>query len=175
MLFRICPSKRKQIKKTAKGGIILMIYDLIAHIDRYPFPEKLKTALDFLAANDLSDKAPGKYTVDGTDITYTVMEKDVTAPCTVYESHKRYADIHFVIRGTEVFRMIDRADTKETAAYSEKDDYALYAQTAGSPTELIVRAGEFVVQYPDELHQPNNVLPSGDHHLKKAVVKVRMA
>ena len=152
-----------------------MIFDSIKNASRYPFPERLKKALDYVASHDLNALPIGKTVIDGDDIYVNVMEKDVSSEGTVYESHERFADIHVVIEGIEVFRMIDRQYVKATTAFNEADDYTLFEKIGGEPTTVVVHPGEFVVQYPEEIHLPNNVLPDGPTHLKKAVVKVRMA
>ena len=152
-----------------------MIFDSIKNASRYPFPERLKKALDYIASHDLSVLPLGRTEIDGGDIYVNVMEKDVTGEGIVYESHERFADIHVVIEGVEVFRMIDKRYVKATTDFNEADDYTLFEKTSGEPTTVVVHPGEFVVQYPEEIHLPNNVLQSGPTHLKKAVAKVRMA
>lgn len=151
-----------------------MIYDNIRFADRYDqVGGNLWEALEYLKTTDFSRAESGKWSVNGEKIKCTLMDKTVEAPCEIWESHKNYADIHFLIEGSELFRVADENSAEEITAYSAEKDCTFYRNT-GESLILTLRPGDFVVQYPGEIHQPNNVPECGKTRLRKVIVKVYM-
>lgn len=151
-----------------------MIIDTINHLDRYTFEGNMGKAFAFMKTADWSRIPFGKTEISGDDVYVNVMQPDVSKPCEVWESHDRYADIHLAIAGAELFRCLPPEDARIKKEYSEEDDYSLFEQVSGSATETVLVPGAFAVQFPGEIHQPNNIPDGTERYLKKAVLKIRM-
>lgn len=152
-----------------------MIYDSLDHLSRYSLSERFQKAFEFLKTDAFAHmKAGEKVIIEENTITCSVMEKDITEPCTVWENHKRFADIHVVLQGCEAFRMAEESSCTIKTPYDAEKDGQFFNLIGGEKTEILLHEGHFTIQYPGEIHQPNNVIGKMPAHLKKAVLKVRV-
>ena len=81
-----------------------MIFSSIEHArDNDLSAARFAKALAFLAREDLAALEPGRHEIDGDEVFANVQEL-VTVPAGEknYEAHRRYADIHYVVSGTEL-------------------------------------------------------------------------
>ena len=144
-----------------------MIFDSLKHIDNYQGLGRVYEALKFLVETDLSATELGKYELTD-DIYYMVQEYD-TKPKTVSEVHEKYIDIQLVLSGEEVIGVAPIECEKELVdAKPEKDVWHYTCDTQ----PMTLRAGEFMVLYPSDIHMPSATL--GDPAaVRKVVVKVK--
>lgn len=89
----------------------------------------------------------------------------------LYENHKVYIDIQFVLEGTETIRVTDVEDLTLSTNYDEDTDAALYE--LGDGTDVKLAAGDFVILYPHDAHVPK-LMTGSPADVKKIVVKVKM-
>ena len=83
-----------------------MIYSsLKAQSAQCKWPEPFQKAFDFLKNSDLEHMEVGRYEIDGDDI-YAMIQKQTTAAPEnkKAESHYKYIDIQYLIRGEEMHR-----------------------------------------------------------------------
>jgi YhcH/YjgK/YiaL family protein len=144
-----------------------MIFDSLKHIDNYQGLGRVYEALKFLVETDFSTTELGKYELTD-DIYYMVQEYD-TKPKTVSEVHEKYIDIQLVLSGEEVIGVAPIECEKELVdAKPEKDVWHYTCDTQ----PMTLRAGEFMVLYPSDIHMPGATL--GDPAaVRKVVVKVK--
>ncbi len=149
-----------------------MIIDNIKNADKYAgLHPSFAAAFEALAAIT-SDTPDEKITVDGDNIfinlaTYT--NKNVK-DC-LFESHKKYLDIQYVITGGELIDVCETDDLKATDDRLDTDDIAFYENTDVFSTAYL-REGDFVILFPGEAHRPC-VAPDGKGiKTKKAVAKI---
>lgn len=135
--------------------------------------DRLGRALEFLAREDLADLEPGRHEVMGDEVFANVQEL-TTVPSGEknYEAHRRYADVHFVISGTELIGVAPVGECEPVGEFSEEDDFGLY--TPGDRESwVVVRPGELVVTPPSDAHKPGCCpAGAGPAPLKKVCVKV---
>ena len=135
-----------------------MIRDQIQHAGVYNslIPAWAK-ALQWLSSHDLPALAPGRHDVEG-DRLFVMIEhgplaerRDADA---VWETHRRYADLQYVVRGAERFGWVPRESglTVKTL-YDAKRDAEFY-QPPVEPTWFTLRAGEFAAFFPQDAHAP---------------------
>ena len=86
----------------------------------------------------------------------------------VFEAHRAYLDIHFVIDGEEGMGYADLSRLTVTKEYDEAGDYLLLS---GAYDKLILKKGDFCVTFPEDAHIP--AMCAGGAGLKKAVVKIK--
>ena len=133
--------------------------------------ERYQRALEFLARPDLAELEPGRHDVMGDEVFANVQDiTTVPAGEKNYEAHRRYADIHYVISGTELLGVAPVAECAPVGEFSEADDFGLY--TPGDREGWVtLREGEFVVTPPCDAHKPG-CCPGEPAPLKKICVKV---
>lgn len=149
-----------------------MIIDSIKNASKYyDVHPSFREAFDALAkiVNDTPDE---RITVDGDNIfinlsTYT--NKNVSE-C-LFESHKKYIDIQYVITGAELIDVCQTDTLKATDDRLDTDDIAFYENSDIFSTAYLTD-GIFVVLFPGEAHRPC-VAPDGKGiKTKKAVAKI---
>lgn len=131
-----------------------MILDSLRHWTRYlSLGSGIRSALEYLHGSDFDRLDNGRYNLDG-DQVYAIVNRYQTKPLTdaVWEAHRKYIDVQFVVRGTERLGYIplDRAPEIVTP-YDFQRDVTLYA-----PGDDMLRfsAGQFAILYPDDIHAP---------------------
>ena len=89
----------------------------------------------------------------------------------LYENHKEYVDVQYVLEGTEIIRVTDAGGLSVTNEYNSENDVALFALADG--TDVKLGPGDFVVLFPHDAHVPQLMSGSPDD-VKKIVIKVRV-
>lgn len=151
-----------------------MIFSSIEHVrDNDLSAARFAKALAFLAREDLAALAPGRHEIDGDEVFANVQEL-VTVPAgeKSYEAHRRYADIHYVVSGTELICVAPVGECEPVGEFSEADDFGLF--TPGDrEASAVLRAGDLVVTPPCDAHKPG-CYPAGAEPapLRKICVKV---
>lgn len=146
------------------------------------YPASVREGIKFLKEADLDNLPLGRTEIDGDRVYANVMEYETHAAGEeVSESHKRYCDIHCVIRGQEMQACIPySAGLPVKTPYNKEEDYALYAPAAmpfwadGSdfPTKITVHSKELTIFAPGEVHT-SAICPETPEKIFKVVVKCR--
>lgn len=147
-----------------------MIFGNINHLDEYPFlDEKIIQGLRYASSNDMQSLETGRHNICGDDLYFNVAQY-TTAPAEekMYEAHKAYIDVHFMIKGIE---RIDIAfvSSMEQGEYQPECDYLPVSGTAVA--ETIMKEGDFLVCYPEDGHCPG-IQVDEPLAIKKAIFKV---
>lgn len=102
-----------------------------------------------------TDAAEGRHGIDG-DSVYALVQRYRTRPVAEMrlEAHRRYVDIQYLASGREVIHWAALAGLPEPGKpYDAASDAALYATTPDM-TPVQLRAGQFVILFPDDAHAP---------------------
>lgn len=152
-----------------------MLIDRIENHGMYlPLGKKYDVAFSFLLNTDLNKLALGKHTIDGESIFALVNEYETKIEdSVVYEAHKKYVDLHYMVSGTEQIGFSSySSNSKEVRSYSADEDYALY-EAEGSLVQ--VKPEMFAIFFPTDLHMPGISEENGAvGKVKKVVVKIRV-
>ncbi len=107
----------------------------------------------------------GRYELE--DGAYYLITKSVlSAPeGKLYEAHRKYIDIQYIIKGKESMGYADINSVSEETPYKEDGDCALYK---GNGTMLSFEKGDFAVFCPSDAHMPS----CGEGESYKAIIKV---
>lgn len=146
-----------------------MIIDKLTNAKMYDdFQPRLRKGLQFLIENDLNALAVGTYKIDEDKVFVMIQEYD-TKPLEQcrWESHYRYADIQYIIKGEEKMGYTNVENTKIEEADKEKD--VMFLEASGD--FLLVKEGHFAVFTPQDAHIPG-IYGTAPQKIKKAVVKV---
>ena len=146
-----------------------MILDTLDNYHLYQsINERIVKGFEFLHNTDLEAIPSGKHDIDGDSIFALVQEYQTKplAECKL-ESHKKYIDIQYVIRGEE-FMGVTIKNNQTIVEVNEEKDYTFYE---GSTSLVRVSRGMFTIFFPNDLHQPC-VQTEFVSEVKKVVIKV---
>ncbi|WP_171683544.1 YhcH/YjgK/YiaL family protein [Paenibacillus planticolens] len=134
----------------------------------------LRQIMDEIQNVDFSQMDNGKYTVQGDDIYYTVMELSARDKQeTRAEKHNTYIDVHYLIDGQETIGWAGESANLTVVESSIENDYSLYDSAAGEQF-VELTPGMYAVFYPHDVHRPG-LMGREDHNpsrIRKVVVKI---
>lgn len=116
----------------------------------------------------------GIHELRGKSMFVNVMEYD-TLPreeCR-YESHRRYIDLQYTIRGTEGIDYRNRAELVDDGVYDEDKDL-LFHHGAQAACTLAISGSAFCVLFPEDAHRPKVALGEPGP-IRKLVVKIELS
>jgi YhcH/YjgK/YiaL family protein len=131
---------------------------------------EIEKAVEYIRKNGASAE-DGKVELDGKKvyISFQSYESKARKDCK-YESHQNYIDVQYVIAGEEIMVVTDKAGLKEKAPYNAEKDVVFYEDDKAG-TELVLKAGDYIVVYPEDVHMPK-VQNGAPCAVKKAVAKI---
>jgi YhcH/YjgK/YiaL family protein len=148
---------------------------IIDHIDNsylyHVLNPRIRRAFDYIHQVDLSSAGVGRYEIDGENL-YAIVQQYNTKPkeAGVWEAHRRYIDLHYVIQGAEKIGYADLSRLTQGEYDESKDFLPLY----GEGEFLSLENGDFVLLMPQDAHMPgiaiDALLP-----VKKMVIKILVA
>ena len=127
-------------------------------------------AFHFLKSANLKDLPLGKQELEGEHLFVSVAEYyGKQKPDALYESHKKYIDIQYVIEGEEIMGLTTLDKVAVRDPYNEAKDIAFYDFDGGD--YLKATPENFFMFFPEDVHRPS--ITTGDSVLiKKIVVKI---
>ncbi len=149
-----------------------MILDRIENASLYQgLSENFRLAFEALAGLNPAELSPGqKVQLKGDDVFYSVQEVDCKAPDDeYYEAHRVYADIQYIVDGTEYMGWANIRSLTQREEY--KPDIAWYR---GKGTMLCLNKGDFAVFFPEDAHMPCRNDGVNPCRSLKVVVKVKL-
>jgi YhcH/YjgK/YiaL family protein len=133
-------------------------------------PRHWEQAFHFLKSANLKELPLGKQELEGEHLFVSVAQYyGKQKPDALYESHKKYIDIQYVIEGEELIGLatLDKVTVKDP--YNEEKDIAFYDFDGGD--YLKATPEKFFLFFPEDAHRPS--IATGDSVLvRKIVVKV---
>lgn len=70
-----------------------------------------------------------------------------------FESHKKYIDIQYIVKGSEVMDVSNLEDLEIIEEYDENRDFIKYS-AKNSFSSLLIKEKELAIFYPTDAHQP---------------------
>lgn len=134
-----------------------MIYDSAANAALYEsvLPGLCK-ALNTAAAYPTEPYKTGRVVLDGDRLYMNVCtyETKPLSDASFMEAHRKFIDIMYMVEGEETIYILPTEKLKTISqAYDAADD-ALLAETEPDMTAIRLRAGQFVVLFPQDAHCP---------------------
>ena len=128
-------------------------------------------AFAFLRDSNLLTLKPGKYVIDGDNAYATITEApSKTFEQSAWESHRKYIDLQYVIKGEEKIGVAPIATATVIKPYDDSRDAANYNADG---QYYIAIPGTFFLFFPGDAHRPN-IKVDGYDIVKKLVIKIRM-
>jgi YhcH/YjgK/YiaL family protein len=158
---------------SAGGGRESPAADQARRLEEAAGVEGFPAALAFLHDPAALRLPAGRHPVDGDRIYANVVRDAMRDPASgKFEAHRKYADIHCLIRGSETIGFAPPARLKLIEPYQEGDDVLFYAVPPRF-TRLLMKPGELVVFRPGDPHLPS-CHGKNPCQIHKIVMKVRI-
>ena len=131
-------------------------------------------AIRYALAADFTVVDAGKHPIDGENV-FAIVNEYVTKPAEECEpeSHRDYADIQIMVVGEERFGYLPLTGQTASTPYSRAKDVAFYSIARGDLNYITLRAGQFIIFFPSDIHQPE-VYVSRPLPVRKVVLKVAL-
>lgn len=132
------------------------------------------TALEKAAAYNPDNYPGGRVDVDGDKLFLILNAYETHSPeGALCEAHQKYIDVMYMVEGEEIIyvKPTDQLCTI-TKAYDREADYLL-AELDGDATPVCLRAGQFIVLFPQDAHAPG-CYDKSPASVKKVVAKVKI-
>jgi YhcH/YjgK/YiaL family protein len=146
-----------------------MIYDSIKNLPLYR--QDLQWLSNYIEQLDTNNFVTGQQDLGAADKYYPVNIAYTTKPESegVWEAHRQYLDVHYMIEGTEFIAVSHIEAMTSTNQYDAEKDFQLF----DGPEQMRYRmtAGQFLVLYPHEVHKTSIQAPSPEN-IKKIVFKI---
>jgi YhcH/YjgK/YiaL family protein len=88
-----------------------------------------------------------------------------------WESHRRFIDIQYVVRGRERMDVAPVHALAGATAYDDANDVLFYEGVPDGATAVLVGAGEFTILFPHDGHRPG-IAVTEPADVRKIVIKV---
>ena len=150
----------------------MIVYKLADFAKNPNLSPKIRKAVDFLMKPETASLPDGTYQIDGRRIYAQVQTYQTVEPKKIlFEAHRKYIDIQYVLEGQEVINCLNLEDLEIVRPYDEKFDICFGIAKMSACVQLKMTPGDITVLFPEHAHAPK--LPMfGSHKVKKIVVKV---
>ena len=133
-----------------------------------PLSDKAKKIIaEFIQNNDMKTLPRGRYEL-GEDNFVNILELNTKESDGVFEAHKKYTDVFFMISGAE-YIAVGKDCVAVTHEYDERDDY--YLCTVNGYEQTLLTENAFCCIPTHELHKSGIAVEKGAS-IKKAVFKI---
>ena len=150
-----------------------MIIGMIKDAARYEvLSGRIAEALKWLQTVDTSVLQEGKNPIRGEDIFCIVHFYDTTgADARPWEGHRKYIDIHFIIKGEEIIGIspIDAMQIKKD--YDAQTDFIEFE--GATQQQILLKEGMFLIAFPEDIHKTALQVVAGQAcAVKTGIIKV---
>ncbi len=129
-------------------------------------------AFTWMKTQDLENLAVGKYPIDGDNAFASVTEMvDKNFVDTKWESHQKYIDLQYIIKGKEKIGIAPSAGAKIINPYNASKDVANYEINDANYATAVPKF--FFLFFPADAHRPN--IKVNEEKVKKLVIKILVA
>lgn len=89
----------------------------------------------------------------------------------IYEAHKKYIDLHYIVAGREGIATADVKSLTESVPYNAERDIVFYKGSASG--RYLLNPGDFMVCYPSDAHMVA-IMENKPENIEKVVVKIKV-
>ena len=150
-----------------------MILDQIKNALRYHgLHPNIRAGLEYLAAFKSDAFALGRDDVQG-DTVFALKQEYPSKPREngVWESHRRYTDIQFIVSGEEQMGYAPVSSLATSQPYDAEKDYSLYQ---GEGQFFSLQPGWFAIFFPEDAHMPGIAI-AAPGQVRKIVIKADLS
>jgi YhcH/YjgK/YiaL family protein len=147
-----------------------VILDQLDHAEMYHrLGSRYAAAFEYLRATDFAALEDGRHDVRGDEI-FAIVASYQTKPHEngLWEAHRRYVDIHCMIKGAERVGVSPISAMHVDVPYDAQKDAELFT---GEGQFIVIAPGDFALLMPQDVHMPGLVLAE-PMQVRKVVMKV---
>lgn len=150
-----------------------MIFGNMDHVEEFPYLEKgIKECFEYAKTHDLASFEKGSHEIDGDRLFVNIVEYTTTTPEErFWEAHKKYLDVHVMLRGTEQIDL-NFIQNMKLNEFVEKDDFL--PMDGNKNSSVVLTDGDFLICYPNDGHRTAGQAGDKPETIKKAIFKVRI-
>ena len=151
-----------------------MILDTLANATRYaslhPF---FPGAFRFLQQTNLASLPDGRHDLLGENRHYALIQSYETKPFAdgLLEGHQNYIDIQFILSGRESIGWAPFENQPVATPHDPPRDIAFFH---GPSQPLKLRANDFAILWPSDLHLPMRHFDAAPEPVRKIVLKIKL-
>ena len=149
-----------------------MVFGNIRDLKDYGYLEaEVLKCFEYAKNHDLLSYEKGSHEIEGDNLFVNIVEYETTTPENrFWEAHKKYLDLHFMLKGPEQIdvNFIDNMEQKE---FVDKDDFLPLEGEANS--HVVLTEGDFLLCYPKDAHR-TAVQVNTPAVIKKAILKIKI-
>lgn len=149
-----------------------MIFDAIRNKENYKAETKIYQALCYLEQISRWDEIlPDTVILEDCMFAGPVSFISKEEKECVYEAHKKYMDIHYIMEGAERIATADVRSLQVKTPYSEEKDIGFFTGPASG--SCLLRPGDFMVCFPSDAHKVA-MMDQRPETVKKVVVMIKV-
>ena len=149
-----------------------MIFDSIRNKENYREYETLYTVLCYLEGLHRGElPQPNTVIAEHKIFCNPVSFTSKPEEACIYEAHKKYIDLHYIVSGKERIATADVRSLDETLPYDADKDIGFYKGRASGHS--LLKPGDFMVCYPSDAHMVA-MMEDKPEKIEKVVVKIRV-
>ena len=149
-----------------------MVFGNIRDLKDYGYLEaEVLKCFEYAKNHDLLSYEKGSHEIEGDNLFVNIVEYETTTPENrFWEAHKKYLDLHFMLKGPEQIdvNFIDNMEQKE---FVDKDDFLPLEGEANS--HVVLTEGDFLLCYPKDAHR-TAVQVNTPAVIKKGIFKIKI-
>lgn len=130
--------------------------------------KRVVEGLEYLSSVDFSKLEDGRHEIN--ENMYVNVQTYETKEDALFEAHRDYIDIQYIINGEEKIGVTPYSECSEAIPYDKEKDIEFLN---GDGEYYPLHAGEYMILYPEDAHKPSISLKTKST-VRKAVVKVRV-
>ncbi len=142
-------------------------------VSYYKNKERWDKAFSFLKNTDLESLEVKRHDIDGDNLYASVSEYVTKGENeAMFEAHRKYIDIQYVIKGTEIIKIAPLAMRDSVSQeYDENRDIEFFSVKESK--SLLATPDKFFIFFPSDAHKPGLIAGKADS-VKKIVIKLRI-
>lgn len=149
-----------------------MIFDQMKYRENYSGLDKIAQALAYLAeqGEKLQELQKSIKLTEDICINPVSFTSKPEADC-LFEAHRKYIDVHYILAGEEKIATADVHKLKEEKPFDAEKDIGFYTGTA-SGSYVLKAGGDFMICFPSDAHKVG-MMTKTPADVKKIVAKIR--
>lgn len=150
-----------------------MVIGMIKDAARYDgLGSRVAEALKWLQTADLAALQEGKNPIRGQELFCNVCSYSTTVESErVWEGHRKYIDIHFMIEGEEIIDVSPSSAMRVKQEYNAETDFMELEGTAQQ--HIILQKDAYLIAFPEDIHRTALQVKAGcPLPVRKGIIKV---
>lgn len=130
--------------------------------------KKIIKGLNYLISTDFETMQDGRHVIN--EDMYVNIQTYQTKQEALFEAHRKYIDIQYIIEGKEQIGVTEYSNCTEVVPYDKENDIEFLT---GEGDFHILNKGEYMILYPSDAHKPS-ITHIAQSTVRKAVLKIKV-